>query len=248
MDSDLRRLRDTLHGILRANPVLDRALHRVNRTNMIKCALIARSENHADISVSGILEGELDPDVALGDYTFIEKAQNLVGALYSSLSMGNSVDRNLLLNCSRTLTGNPDAYFRKGNPVVYTFNHVPPHCSDVDRELGGLIRRVYAGDMDNDPVYRAMILHNGIIGIWPFDEFSAEIGLFAMNYFLMEQGFIPVTFAMPRKEYLDVTGDNLKGRRQKEFYYTLREAIEEKLEEAIQACERYTGGVYEDKT
>ncbi|MDD6189968.1 MAG: Fic family protein [Firmicutes bacterium] len=241
MDSHLRELRAGLHEILKGRPMLDKAIHQVNRINMIKGTLIARSENHRDIPVSEILEGRLDTGVSLGDYTYMEKAKELVKKLYGSLSMGNSVDRNFLLNCSRVLTENPEAYFRKDNPVIYTFNHVPPHRSDVEENLAALIRKVYEGNTDNNPVFRAMLLHNGIINIWPFEEYSAEIALFAMNYFLMEKGFIPVTFDMPRKEYLEVVSDNLKGRREKEFYYTLREAVTDTLEEAVDACAGYRG-------
>lgn len=239
MDLELKKLRDTFREILRGNPALARAIDRVNRINMIKCPLIARSEYHEKISVADILDGNLDPNVALGDYTFMEKAGDVVSLLQTNMSMGNSVDKNLLLESYRVLAGDSKAYFRKGNPVVYSFNHVPPHRADIDGELTKLFRKVYSGNTDDDPVMRAMILHKGIIEIWPFDEYSAELSLFLMNYFLMERGFMPVTFGMPRKEYLEIIGDNIKGRRQEEFYYTLREAVEESTERAIRACNAY---------
>ena len=46
--------------------------------------------------------------------------------------------------------------------------------------------RVYSPKAGNDVILKAMYIHNKLIDIYPFEEYSGEIAVFAMNYFLME--------------------------------------------------------------
>ena len=84
-----------------------------------------------------------------------------------------------------------------------------------------------------------MFIHNKIVDIFPFEHYSMELAIFAMNYFLMENGFMPINMPIDRQSYLDIIGENLKGHRQEEFYTFLQKAIEDKMEGTISACKEY---------
>lgn len=84
-----------------------------------------------------------------------------------------------------------------------------------------------------------MYVHNSIIDIWPFDDFSGEIAIFAMNYYLMEQGLMPIDMPMRQQDYFDLVAACLKGRRPDEEYEFFREAIGTKMTSTIEICRGY---------
>ena len=155
---------------------------------------------------------------------------------YSNLDMGNSFDKNLLLKTYRILEEDPEAGFRKSNPVVYAFNHVPPHRVDIDELLTEVFRKLYSSEAGNNVVMKAMYLHNKLIDIYPFDEYNGEIAVFAMNYYLMSEGLMPISIPMDRQEYLDLVAACLKGNRQSELYEFLYRTINDKMQRTIAAC------------
>ena len=127
------------------------------------------------------------------------------------IDMGNSLDKHLLINGYRLLSEDPNGYFRKSNPVVYAFNHVPPHAVDVEDRLVDCLCRVYGRDSGHNVALKAMYVHNKIIDIYPFDDFNAELAIFGMNYYLLENGLMPIGMSISRQEYQTQVSDCLKG-------------------------------------
>ncbi len=239
MQKELLELKKQLNAILSSDATLKKALREVNKMDMIKASMIVRNPKHQEVLVDRILDGELIRDISIGDYIFVRNYAELVKAAYNNLEMGNSMDRNMLISAYRILSENPQGGLRDDNPVVYSINHVPPHSADVDERLSKALRRVYSKDMPDDVVARAMYMHNSIIDVWPFDEYSGEIAIFALNYFLMEQGLMPIDMPMNRQDYCDLTAACLKGRRSDEEYEFFRAAITEKMAGTIDVCKGY---------
>lgn len=239
MQKELLELKKELNAILSSDAALKQALREVNKMDMIKASLIVRNGKHQEVQVDRIVEGELIRDVSIGDYVFVNNYAELVKMAYNYLEMGNSVDRNLLVSAYRILAEDPDGGLRKDNPVVYSINHVPPHSSDVDSRLTNAFRKIYGNEMADDVVARAMYMHNSIMDIWPFDEFSGELAIFAMNYYLMEQGLMPIDMPMKQEDYLELVAACLKGRRPDEEYEFFRAAITTKMISTIEVCKGY---------
>jgi len=218
------------------NKDLRKAVREANRIDMIRASMIARNTRHDMIAIDRILEGELPRDISVGDYRFIQNFGDVLNMAYNNLEMGNSLDANILIKAYRILSENPEGYYRKTNPVVYAFNHVPPHKVDVDGLMTDMLRRVYSNEAGNNVVMKAMYIHNKVIDIYPFEEFSAELAAFAMNYYLMAEGLMPISFPITRQDYLDLVSECLKGKRQDEFYEFLYKTIDDKMQRTIAAC------------
>ena len=124
-----------------------------------------------------ILEGELQKEVPVKDYVFMENFRSLIRVAYNCLEMGNYLDKNMLISAYRILSEDENGYFRKSNPVVYLFNHVPVYSVDIEEKLDDAMRRVYSPEAGNNVVLKAMYIHNKIIDIYPFSEFSPEIAV-----------------------------------------------------------------------
>ncbi|MCQ2546772.1 MAG: Fic family protein [Clostridia bacterium] len=239
MQKELLELKKQLNAILSRDAALKQALREVNKIDMIRASMIVRNPKHQEVKVDRIIDGELIRDISIGDYVFIRNCAELVKAAYNNLEMGNYIDRNLLISAARILSEDPECGLRKDNPVVYSINHVPPHCSDIEDRLTRTSRKVYGNEMADDVVARAMYMHNSIIDIWPFDEYSGEIAIFAMNYYLMEQGLMPIDMPMKQQDYFDLVAACLKGWRPDEEYEFFKAAITTKMISTIEICKGY---------
>lgn len=239
MHEKLYSMRKELAGIIKNDRLLRSAIREVNKIDMIKGSLIVRNSNHENIPIDKILEGELQKDIPVKDYVFIENFCNLIRVAYNCLDMGNYLDKHLLISGYRILSEDEDGYFRKTNPVVYSFNHVPVYSADIEEKLDDAMRRVYSPEAGNNVVLKAMYIHNKLIDIYPFQEYSAELAIFSMNYYLMENGITPINLPIKRRDYFSAVADCLKGERQEEFYNFLCKAIYDKMEGTIDACREY---------
>lgn len=239
MQKELSRMRIELTSMLKNNRLLRSAVREVNRVDMVRASMIIRHTDHTLLPVEKILEGELPQEVTVQDYVFIENFSNLVKVGFSSMEMGNSLSKHLLVNGYRILSENENGYFRKSNPVVYAFNHVPPHAVDTESRLDDCMRRVYSRDAGDNVILKAMFVHNKIIDIWPFEDFNGELAIFALNIFLMENGLAPINMSLKRQEYLNMVTDCLKGIHQENFYDFLGEAVRDKMKGTLEACREY---------
>ena len=239
MHTELMQMRKTLSGMLSSNAALKLAVREVNKMDMIRGSLVARNPKHQEIQIDKILDGELQKDVAVGDYVFIQNFCELTKLAYNNLEMRNSLDRGLLTSSYKILAEDPAGGLRRDNPVVYAFNHVPPDYADIDNRLVLLSRKIYIEDFGDDIIARAIYVHNSIVDIWPFHEFNGELAVFAMNYYLMEQGLMPIDMPMSKQDYEELIAACLKGRRTNEEYAFIKAAIYEKMAGTIEACRGY---------
>lgn len=239
MNRKLLEMRKELNAILGADPVLKQAVREVNKLDIIKGCLIARNSKHQEMKIDRIMEGELVRDASVGDYMFVQNCGEVLKVVLNNLEMGNSVDRNMLTAAYRILSENPKGTIRSENPVVYSFNHVPPHSADIDGRLTEALRKIYTAGPEADVIACAMYMHNSIIDIWPYDEFNNELAILAANYYLMEQGLMPIDMPMGRQDYLDMVSACLKGRGTDEEYRFFAEAVIGKMAGTIEVCRGY---------
>lgn len=239
MHEELYNMKRELAGMLKRDRLLKSAVQEVNKMDMIKGSLIIRNSKHDRIAIDDILKGDLPKDVPVKDYVFIENFCNLMRVAFNCLEMGNYIDKHLLISAYRILSEDENGHFRKTNPVVYAFNHVPTYSLDIEKKLDDTLRRVYSAEAGTNVILKAMYIHNKLIEIYPFSEYSGELAIFSMNYYLMENGLTPINMPITRDNYFDIVSDCLKGHRQEEFYNFLCRAVYDKMQGTIDACKEY---------
>lgn len=239
MHEKLYDMKKELIGLLKQDRLLKSAVREVNKIDMIKGSLIVRNPRHDKIAVDEILKGDLQRDVPVKDYVFMENFCKVINVAYNCLEMGNYLDKYFLISAYRILIEDESGYFRKTNPVVYSYNHVPTHALDIEEKLDDALRRVYSLEAGNNVILKAMYIHNKLIEIYPFSQYSGELAVFAMNYYLMENGLAPINMPISREDYFNIVGDCLKGHRQEEFYNFLCRAVYDKMQGTIDACREY---------
>ena len=239
MHEKLYDMKKELTGLLKQDRLLKSAVREVNKIDMIKGSLIVRNPRHDKIAVDEILKGDLQRDVPVKDYVFMENFCKVINVAYNCLEMGNYLDKYFLISAYRILIEDESGYFRKTNPVVYSYNDVPTHALDIEEKLDDALRRVYSLEAGNNVILKAMYIHNKLIEIYPFSQYSGELAVFAMNYYLMENGLAPINMPISREDYFNIVGDCLKGHREEEFYNFLCRAVYDKMQGTIDACREY---------
>lgn len=239
MHEKLYDMKREFAGMLRNNRFLKAAVREIGKMDMIRASMILRNDNRDNIDLERILAGDLQREIPVKDYVFIEDMCELIRAAYASLEMGSSLSRSMILNAYRILSEDSKGYYRKSNPVIYSLNHVPAHNLDIEERLDDAIRRIYSHKTGNNVVLKAMYIHNKIIDVYPFDDYNVEIAIFAMNYYLMDSGITPVNLPVKRREYLEMVSECIKGRRQEEFYNFLCKTVYEKMANTVEACKEY---------
>jgi len=240
MHEQLLNMKKELAEMIKSDRLLKSAVMEVNKLDMIKASLIVRNGNHDKIDIEAIINGgALQKDVPVGDYLFIEKFNDVIRVAQNCIEMGNYLDKHLLISAYKILSENEDGFFRKSNPVLYSFNHVPVYSVDIEEKLDEMVRRVYGREAGNNVILKAMFIHNKLIDIWPFEEYSGELAVFAMNYYLMENGLAPINMPIDRRDYFTIVGECLKGHRQEELYNFLCRAVYDKMKGTVDACREY---------
>ena len=102
MQSEFMIMKKQLEDLFEENRDLRKAVKEVNKVDMIRASMIIRNTRHDILAVDRILDGDLQRDVTVGDYVFIQNFGEVLNMAYSNLDMGNSFDKNLLLKTYRS--------------------------------------------------------------------------------------------------------------------------------------------------
>ena len=238
MQLEFDNLRGQLAETLNKNRHLKAALLEVNKRTMIKASMIARGGNII-VDVDGILDGEFSRDVPILDYMYIQNCEGLMEEACRNLTMSNNLDARLLVKAYRWLSDNREGYFRRSNPLVEVYNHVPPHVSDIVDWLTKTFRCLYSSETVDNVILKAMYIHNRIIEIWPFDNYSGELAILAMNYYLLERGMMPIEFNLTKEQYKSLVSQCLKGRELEKMYKLIYDNLLKTMEETVEICKGY---------
>ncbi|MBQ9708225.1 MAG: hypothetical protein IJV66_03475 [Firmicutes bacterium] len=109
----LYTMKKELGEYLRSDSLLKDAIKELSVKDMIRGSLIARNAHHDQVKLEAILEeGELQRDIPVKDYVFIQNFRDVIRVALICLEMGNYLDKYLLLSSYRTLVNDQSAYFR----------------------------------------------------------------------------------------------------------------------------------------
>lgn len=181
--------------------------------------------------IEGMIEGEIPRDAALKDCVFVKNYLNTLDLMDDCLALRSSLDKRLLLKFYDSLTGK-NTGFRKSNPVMMDFKHVPPHHSDVENRLSRLLQEAYKNSTNE--IRSAARIHCGIMEICPFEDHNPVMARLAMNYYLEEKGFLPVALGFNRGEYIKTMTECLKDKDDALFFWGLERAEYNKQVEVLQ--------------
>lgn len=145
--------------------------------------------------IEKILGGEFPDEVEISEYILMKKLEDILTFGDKLLDLQEEFDKKTLFKFFRFIS-EEEPEFRKTTPVLVHLKYNPVLPQEIDEGLSDLFRTV-AGKKNSDPVEKAVMLHDGIIRIYPFRNWNEIIARVALEYSLIYYGeeFCPVTLS-----------------------------------------------------
>ena len=211
----------------------------INRVDWIFCSLRLDGSALTRGEVEIIINGGFIESANLNEHTLIEKYCGLFKTAENNLALSSSLNKEMILSFQRELSGAPSAVYRKDNPVLVSFGYTPPHPAEIEEQMDILMNWYYSEDeeMERDPILKAVCLHNRIIEVYPFGEYSEATARAAMYYYLMEKGYPAFEINMSKQEYESAVAEYLKKENTAPFRAAVERGIYNKMEVLMQLTE-----------
>lgn len=206
----------------------------LNALDYICCGMLLDGAELSREELQGMLDGEMPKQASLKQCMMVRNYMGLMDVIQDSLDLGCSLDIRLLLKFHEILTGESSG-FRKSNFMALDFKHVPPHHTEIENKLNMLFRNIYKSN--SNEIRNAALIHCGIMAIYPFEQDSGIMARLAMNYYLQENGFLPVALGYSYDEYMSTMTQCLKDDSEALFFWGLERAEFNKLDHVLQIIE-----------
>ena len=180
--------------------------------------------------VNAILNGGLVPGVSLLEHSAVECHRNLIKRFDEMKHMRTSINVKELISIYSVLADIPYPSFRRGNPILYQLNYTPPYYQDIEPLLIELFRNLFTFDYGNDFIRMAVDIHDNIIRIYPFDEFTESLARTILQYAIYSNGYPLIQFGVSEQVYNDMVGDSLKRDTHEAMYNCVQDALNHKLD------------------
>ncbi len=180
-----------------------------------------------------IVRGEFVTGCTISEHLAIRNHCDAIRVAYEMADMNIELDTGSLFKLYKALTQAPQLTYRRSNPVLRSFDYIPPHFNEIEDQMELLFQWMKIPDGDNDPIRKAACLHHKLIEIYPF-EHSESMARMAMQYELIRNGFPPVLLLMSEQEYNLAVIHYLKTENAVALYEALLRGVFNKLEVFMQ--------------
>lgn len=169
--------------------------------------------------VNAIIQGEIAPEVSLGEHNEVERHRRLLRLFHDLAHMDMEPNRTVLSKIYGAVardaildplaSGAAPAY-RKGSPVLFHLDYTPPPHAAIPELLDAMFREAYS--MQGDFIERAVACHNGIMAIYPYRERSEILARAVFQYEMIRNGLFIIPFEMSEQAYNGMVAEALQDR------------------------------------
>ena len=151
-----------------------------------------------------VVNGKIMEDLPVDIYNFVHRFIDVHKEMQASIGMMTSMNEDLFQKYYEHLFEG-DGY-RRDNPVIYKWNYIAPHFTEIGKDLSSLFKDI---DKMDDPVERAIRVHEGILSIFPYDTDTEVMACVAFYYELMAAGIPLPSFTADSFDYNDLVAKYL---------------------------------------
>lgn len=210
----------------------------LNAVDWAYSCLHLKGRQIAKDTVSKIVNGGFVVEATVEEHSLIERHEDTLKEARRLLEMDNDLTEKVLLRlCSKLIPGGEMEY-RRGNPVILTFGFNPVYSKDIKEEIGELFKWLYSEEatpeINQNEILKAAYLHNRFIEIYPYEDYSEEMAIIVMYYYLMQRGYPPFTIRFSQQEYYSAVSAYLKKNDIGPFFNCIERSIYNKIEVLLQ--------------
>ncbi|MDR3072565.1 MAG: Fic family protein [Clostridiales Family XIII bacterium] len=201
-----RQIEEKKKTLLEGKPFSDELVRAFDALDLLDFAytnLKLEGSSLTEQGVGHIIHGEIVHGVTIGDHNLLEYHRRVLKDFSHMKTMEIDLDARELLHLYSVLTDKEKPALRTRERVLYHLDYVAPMRMPVSGMLDELFRYLYRREdlYQGDYIRRAVELHDGIIGVYPFDEGSEMLARCAMQYELIRNGLPIVPLDMKEPEY-----------------------------------------------
>lgn len=222
------------------NPEIRRELKRMELLELIYTSLHLDGSGVKKEDIQKILDGEF---VAVGttvnDHLAIQNYIETISFMGNLLDMDSEVNFKVIEDLHDISCGGEGSICRRSNPILYTFDYNPPHWQEVRAKMEELIRWIYDADvlLENNKILKAVIIHNKIVEIYPFEYNCESTARLVMYYALLKEGYPIFELRLSEAEYNNAIIEYLKTKKTEALYSAVERSIYNKLDVILQLTE-----------
>lgn len=156
-----------------------------------------------------IASGEYVLEATLEEHLLVTGLLELLLSMEALLGMGEELSAATLNRFYQALNKGKIPPYRKRTPILFHLSYNPVLPQEIEPELWELFRRLH-DDVSEDPVSRAIRVHNEIIRIYPYDDCNEIMARAAMEYELCYSGLSMYPLTVSESVYNEALAVYLK--------------------------------------
>lgn len=170
-------------------------------------------------------------EATIQDHMSIEQHVDAFAHIDDLLAMDTDIDMRVLEELNDIICGSEGPIWRSSNPVLYTYDYMPPHYNEVNDKASQLIKWYYHADEETNGnhVLKAALLHNKLIELYPFAYSNEATARILMYFSLMRLGYPIFELRVNEQEYNDAIIEYLKHKNIEPFYKLLERSLYNRL-------------------
>ena len=175
-------------------------------------------------------------EATIQDHMAVEHHVDVFAHIADLLAMDTDIDLRVLEELNDILCGSEGPIWRSSNPILYTYDYLPPYYNEVNEKVSQLIRWYYQAEDETqgNHVLRAALLHNKIIELYPFAYANEATARVLMYFSLMRLGYPIFELRVNEQEYNDAIIEYLKHKNVEPFYKILERSLYNRLNAIVQ--------------
>lgn len=168
-----------------------------------------------------IAGGEYVLNASLEEHLMVTRLLETLTLMETLADLDEELSVKTLGKFYRALSGGEEPVYRKSTPILFHLGYNPVLPQEIEEELVTLFRKLHSHPVGN-ALEQAVWVHNEIIRIYPFDEYSELTARAALEYELLYccRRMYPLTLS--ETQYNQALSSYLKGRGESEILENLR--------------------------
>lgn len=185
-----------------------------------------------------ILKGDCLLERTIEDHVIVRSHEEAIGYIEEIIEKKSNLFLKEVSHLQSLLSMNHSADYRQNNPVLQDIHYIPTHFKEIPLQMEELFKWYHSEAQEMNPIMRGLLLHNKLIGIYPYEDNNEKNARVLLNYELIKEGFPPIDFRMQSKTYFRLISGYFSKHETTEFYELLLNILFSRLELFLQLTSR----------
>lgn len=190
-----------------------------------------------------ILKGNYLLDKTIEDHMDVKSHEDAVQLIEELVVNQSLLNSQKVCTIHSVLTSNNINSFRLNNPVVQSIKYIPPHFKEVPKLMEELFNWYYSQAQELNIILRAVLLHNKLIEIYPFETATEKTARAILNYQLLKEGLPPIEFNIDQDIYCEMIAQYLNRQDFSNFYEMVMKKVNSRLDLFLRLTDESVSGI-----